>query len=96
MAKKEKEIELKPRAEKISEDHLSKLREVVDQINSMQFRIGQMEAQKHNIIHGLGEHQMTVRKLQDMLVKEYGSYDVNLADGTINWPEENGDSKNEK
>ena len=25
--------------------------------------------------------------LQDKLMKEYGSYDVNLSDGSINWPE---------
>jgi hypothetical protein len=26
--------------------------------------------------------------MQDVLMKEYGSYDVSLEDGKINWPEE--------
>jgi len=31
--------------------------------------------------------------MQDMLTKEYGNYDVNLTDGTINWPKEKLDEK---
>ena len=31
--------------------------------------------------------------MQEMLMKEYGTFDVNLSDGTINWPKENKDEK---
>ena len=85
---KEKEIELKVKADKISEEHLKQLQNIVNSINSMQFNIGKMEAQKHGVIHNLSIAQDRVSALQDVLTKEYGSFDVNIADGTINWPED--------
>jgi len=88
MAKtKEKEIELKPKLEKISDNHLKQLQEVVNKINGIQFNIGKMEMQKHAALHELTKAQDEVSGLQNTLVKEYGTYDVNLNDGTINWPE---------
>ena len=88
MAKtKEKVVELKPKAEKISDNHLKQLQEVVNKINGIQFNIGKMEMQKHAALHELKNAQDEVSVLQNTLVKEYGTYDVNLNDGTINWPE---------
>ena len=88
MGKKDKVVELKPRVEKISKEHLEKLQKTVNNINGIQFNIGKIEAQKHTLLHDLAVSQDQVALLQDMLVKEYGSYDVNLNDGTINWPKE--------
>ena len=31
--------------------------------------------------------------MQDKLSKEYGTFDINVTDGTINWPKENKDEK---
>ena len=88
MGKKEKVIDLKPKVNKISDRHLSDLQRVVNTINSIQFNIGKIESQKHQLLHGLDEAQKGVKTMQDTLVKEYGSYDVNLDDGTINWPKD--------
>jgi uncharacterized protein YdaL len=88
MGKKEKVIDLKPKVDKISDRHLSDLQRVVNTINSIQFNIGKIESQKHQLLHGLDEAQKGVKTMQDTLVKEYGSYDVNLDDGTINWPKD--------
>tara|TARA_R110002020_G_scaffold9624_4_gene37831 strand:+ start:818 stop:1123 length:306 start_codon:yes stop_codon:yes gene_type:complete len=101
MAKKEKTIELKQRVEKISEEHLKELQNLVNGINGTQFNIGKIEAQKHELLHNLSVIQNRVQLMQDTLTKEYGSYDVSLEDGTINWPktESNGlekSSVNEK
>ena len=95
MAKKEKVVELKPKVEKISQTHLSQLQKVVNQINGMQFNIGKMEMQKYSVLHELTKAQDDVVKLQNTLIEEYGTYDVNLSDGSINWPEvsPNGESK---
>ena len=93
MTKKEKVIDLKPKVGKISDNHLTDLQKVVNTINAIQFNIGKIEAQKHHLLHNLDESQKGVKKMQDMLVKEYGTYDVNLDDGTINWPKENTDEK---
>ncbi len=90
---KEKTVELKPKAEKISEEHLKELQKIVNNINGIQFNIGKIEAQKHTLLHDLATTQDRVALMQDTLMKEYGNYDVNLTDGTINWPKENKDEK---
>ena len=83
---KEKELDVKSRVEKISEEHLSELQNIVNKINTLQFNIGKIEMQKHNALHDPSTFQGHVGVLQDKLTKEYGTYDVNLDDGTINWP----------
>jgi uncharacterized protein YdaL len=88
MAKKEKVIDLKAKVDKISDNHLTDLQKVVNTINAIQFNIGRLEAQKHQALHKLDEAQQGIKTMQDTLVKEYGTYDVNLDDGTINWPKD--------
>jgi hypothetical protein len=89
MAKtKEKVLEVKEKVEKISKEHLDELLGVVNKINSLQFNIGRIEAQKHKVLHELALGNDNIALLQDKMMKEYGSYDINLTDGTINWPEE--------
>tara|TARA_E500000305_G_C3924624_1_gene189837 strand:+ start:156 stop:446 length:291 start_codon:yes stop_codon:yes gene_type:complete len=96
MAKKEKEIELKVKAEKISEEHLTELQKLVNGINGIQFNIGKIESQKHEMLHQLTILQQKVHQMQDTLTKEYGTYDVNLTDGKINWPEDKKEEEDEK
>tara|TARA_R100001443_G_scaffold54613_2_gene66024 strand:+ start:1583 stop:1858 length:276 start_codon:yes stop_codon:yes gene_type:complete len=89
MAKtKEKEIELKVKAEKISEEHLKELQGIINNINQTQINIGKLEAQKHSLLHDLAITQNKVSIFQDTLNKEYGNDDVNIVDGTINWKED--------
>ena len=89
----EKTVELKPKAEKISEEHLKQLQQIVNNINGIQFNIGKIESQKHTLLHDLVKNQDRITLMQDVLMKEYGNYDVNLTDGTINWPKEKADEK---
>jgi len=88
MGKKEELVDLKPKADKISEEHLTQMQEVVNIINNLQFNIGKLESQKHTLLHDLGISQKKILELQDVFSKEYGSYDINIADGTINWPKD--------
>ena len=88
MAKKEKVVELKTKAEKISKEHLKELQDIVSTINQAQLNIGRIEAQKHSLLHELAVSQNRVSVFQDTLKKEYGNDDVNIADGTINWKED--------
>ena len=90
---KEKMVDLKPKVDKISDEHLKELQEVVSIINNIQFNIGKIEAQKHNLLHELVISQKKIVEMQEKLSKEYGSFDVNVVDGTINWPKE---GENEK
>ena len=93
---KEKVINVvEERKEKISKEHLNELLEIVNKINSLQFNIGRVEAQKHKLLHDLAMGNDTISMMQDKMMEEYGSYDINLKDGTINWPKEES-SKDEK
>ena len=87
---KEKMVDLKPKVDKISDEHLKELQGIVNVVNNVQFNIGKIEGQKHNLLHELVLSQNKIIEMQDKLSKEYGSFDVNITDGTINWP------KNEK
>ena len=42
---KEKIVDLKPKVDKISDEHLKELQEVVNIINNIQFNIGKLEGQ---------------------------------------------------
>ena len=90
---KEKTVELKPKVEKISKEHLDKLQKVVNTINGIQFNIGKMEVQKHTALDEMKKHQGRISDFQSLLLREYGSFDVNVNDGTINWPKEKEDEK---
>ena len=87
-ATKEKVVDLKPKAEKITEEQLQVLQQVVNDNNAIQFRVGALEAQKHELMHQQASIQTKIVELQDTFSKEYGTFDINLTDGTINYPED--------
>jgi len=94
MAKKSKTVDLKPKADKISDEQLKTLQNVVNDINQVQFQIGRLEAQKHNMLHGMGENQKMLLTLQDNFKKEYGTFDIDINSGAINYNDEQTDKKN--
>jgi len=83
---KEKMVDLKPKAEKITEEQLKNLQSIVNDNNTIQFRVGALEAQKHELIHQQANIQSKIVELQNTFSEEYGTFDVDLADGTINYP----------
>ena len=94
MAKKEKMVDLKPKAEKITDDQLKMLQSSVSIINQTQMEIGRLETQKHNMLHNLVQSQKALIDMQDEFEKNYGTYDINITDGSINYKDEQTDKKN--
>ena len=88
MTKKEKVVDLKPKAEKISEEQLKELQGIVSASNKLQFDIGQLEAKKHNLLHALFEASDKIRIIQGKFEDEYGTFDINIQDGAINYKDE--------
>ena len=89
MAKtKEKILDVVERKEKVSKEHLDEMLAIANKINALQFNIGRLESQKHKLLHELALGNDTISLVQDKMMKEYGTYDINLTDGTINWPED--------
>jgi len=77
MAKKEEVL-------KVTEDELKSLQEIVGSMNGATTRVGQIENQKHMVLHDLSLMRTDLMKLQGELEEAYGKVDVNIQDGTIN------------
>jgi FtsZ-binding cell division protein ZapB len=71
--------------EKVSEEQLSKIQKLVDTINRAQMDIGALESRKHQALHFLAGTNDELQLMQDELMKEYGTNDVNIQDGVINY-----------
>jgi len=77
--------------EKITEDQLKKVQDTVNNLNRSQLEIGSMEIKKHEMMHRIAGLRDELTVLQNEFEKEYGTFDVNIQDGTINYPQENGE-----
>ena len=90
--KKEKIVDLKPKAEKVTDEQLKKVQETVGSLNQCNFEIGSLESQKHEILHRVSDLRIQLSKMQAEFVAEYGTFDVNINDGIINYPKEDGEA----
>ena len=88
MAKKEKVLDLKP--EKVTEEQLKKVQETVNGINRAQLEIGSIEVRKHEMMHQIAGLRDNLTLLQGEFEKDYGTYDIDISTGIINYPKENG------
>ncbi len=75
------------RPEKISDEQLQKMQSLVKAISSTQNEVGVLETRKHNLLHQVFELQDLLTKLQEELQKDYGTTDISIADGSINYKE---------
>jgi hypothetical protein len=82
MAKTKKKAE---KATKITNDELNKVQSIINNINRAQLEIGTFESKKHNILHHITMLQEELSKMQVEFKKNYGTDDVNIQDGTINY-----------
>lgn len=69
--------------EKIKEEQLKKLQDIVGTINNLQMQIGGFELQKHQALHQISEVQGELNVYQKELEAEYGKVSINLQDGTV-------------
>ena len=93
--KKEEVIDLKPKAEKITAEQLEKVQKLINDINKSQIEIGQVETRKHALLHHISALQEGVGELRKEFEKDYGTSDINIQDGIINYPKENGEVNKE-
>ena len=90
-SKKIKELKgIKP--EKITDEQLEKVQTTVNNINRTQLEIGNLEVKKHEMMHQASGLREDLAALQSEFEKDYGTFDVNINDGIINYPKENGEA----
>ena len=80
--------------EKITDEQLKKVQETVNKINRSQLEIGAMEIKKHELMHMVAGGKDELEDLQAELTKDYGTYDIDIHEGTINYPD-NGETDKE-
>ena len=90
--KKEKVIDLKPKTEKITDEQLKKVQDTVNGINRSQLEIGATELRKHEMMHNVAGLRDTLTLLQSEFEKDYGTFDIDIQTGAINYPKENGEA----
>jgi len=81
MAKKTEDL-------KVTDEQLKKLQEIVGAMNGATTRVGQIETQKHAVLHDLTLMRKDLIDFQAELEKEYGKVNINIQDGTIQYPED--------
>ena len=81
--------------EKITDEQLKKVQDTVNNLNRAQLEIGSMELKKHEMMHQIAGLRDELKVLQDEFEKDYGTFDVNIQDGAINYPKENGEANKE-
>ena len=78
--------------EKVTEEQLKNIQANVSRINQIYIELGRLTAAQHNQSHILAGVQDELTVIQNELNKEYGTSDININDGTINYPKENGEA----
>ena len=78
--------------EKITDEQLKKVQDSVNNINRAQLEIGSMELKKHEMMHNIAGLRDELTLLQAEFEKDYGTFDINIQDGVINYPKENGEA----
>ena len=73
--------------EKITDEQLKKVQDTVNNLNRSQLEIGSIEIKKHEMMHQVAGLRDGLTVLQSEFEKEYGTFDINIQDGTINYPE---------
>ena len=87
MAKnKKKVVDLKPTI--ITDEELGKIQELVGFIQKGEMQLGQLEVQKHTVLHRIVAIQESIGALQKDFEKTYGKVDINITDGSITYTED--------
>ena len=93
--KTEKVVDLTPKAEKINEQQLAKLQATIKSMDQFTSDIGRMEIQKQAAVRSMERLSNDINTMRIEFAKEYGTDDINIQDGVINYPQENGEVNTE-
>ena len=81
--------------EKVTDEQLKEVQQLINDINRNQMELGQMETRKHAVLHHISSLQEGVGAMRETFEKDYGTADVDIQTGVINYPKENGETNKE-
>ena len=71
--------------ERITDEQLKKVQDTVNSLNRSQLEIGSIELKKHEMMHQIAGLKDELTLLQGEFEKDYGTFDINIQDGMINY-----------
>tara|TARA_R100001591_G_scaffold94587_1_gene100417 strand:- start:775 stop:1014 length:240 start_codon:yes stop_codon:yes gene_type:complete len=74
---------------KITADELKALQELVGKLNTASNQLGNIEMQKHQLLHASQILQADLQTMQKSLEEAYGVVNINIQDGTYVASEKN-------
>ena len=77
------------KSSKVTNEELNSLQELINNINRNHLQIGQLESQKHSVLHNLAGLNDELVLMRDKFKTTYGTDDINIADGSIKYDETN-------
>jgi len=83
-----KSIDLAAKPEKITDEQLKEVQQVISASNQIKLEIGNAEARKHMLLHELDAINKAISDINTKLEEEYGKMDVDINTGAINYPED--------
>ena len=66
---------------KITEQQLKELNEKYNKVNQLKLYVGDLEGQKHVLLHNLIGAQESLQELQETLEEQYGKINIDLTTG---------------
>ncbi len=75
--------------EKISNEDLNRLQNTINTLKRTQMQIGVFHTNIHQLSHNVDEMNNQLTLMQSEFEKEYGTKDINISDGTINYEQTN-------
>ena len=70
-----------------TKEQLDKIQATINNINRTKLEIGTLETRKHEMMHIMISFNEDLTLMQKELEKDYGTFDVDIKDGTINYKE---------
>ena len=83
-----KSIDLAAKPEKITDEQLKEVQQVISTSNQIKLEIGNAEARKHMLLHELDVINRKMSEINKSLEEEYGTMDIDINTGAINYPED--------
>ena len=85
--KVEEVIDMTPKPEKINEQQLARLQASVKTIDQLTHEVGTIEVRKHALMKAMEQVQTRIEQTRVHLNTKYGTDNISIQDGVINYPE---------
>lgn len=84
-----KTIDLAAKPEKITDEQLKEVQQVISLSNQIKLEIGNASARKHSLLHDLDGVNKKMNEIHGKLEEQYGKFDLDINTGKITYPDTN-------